>query len=307
MSLLGARLKLLKRAAAQAAYLDDHIDSIIRYHITKQKMLDRILNVDEQGLKTNSSMNNGIVVSLTTHGRRIHTVPFSIESLFLQTRVPDRIVLYLSKEEFSIETLPFLLRNQIKRGLEVRFVEDLGPYTKLLPALHEFPDSIIVTIDDDYMYPVDLIERLSNANAKHPEAVCCCHSRIIQKKNGIELMPYDSFEMSFPKEDLLSHNLLAEGFGGILYPPGSFTDKVFDKKCINDLSPYADDLWFKAMELIAGTPVLQVARGRDWFSSMTSEKSVQDSGLARYNNEKKGNDKQLKALFSHFDLFGSIE
>ena len=306
MSLWGTRLRLLKRAAAQAAYLDEHMDSIIRYHIIKQKLLDRLLNAEASGLPPTDSGNKGIVVSLTTHGRRIHTVPFSIESLFLQTQLPNRIVLYLGKDEFSNNSLPFLLQNQIKRGLEVRFVEDLGPYTKLLPALDEFPDSIIVTIDDDYLYPVDLIERLSKAHTEYPDAVCCCHSRIIRKKNNKELMPYDSFEMSFPEEDFLSHNLLAEGFGGVLYPPGCFNDKVFDKDCINALSPHADDLWFKAMELIAGTSVLQVARGKDWFDSMTSEINVQDIGLSRYNIDNKGNDTQLKALFTHFDLFGRV-
>ena len=94
----------------------------------------------------------------------------SIESIFNQTYKANKIVLYISKDHFTTSTLPHSLLKQQKRGLEIRFVKDIGPYTKLIPALKEFPNANIITIDDDYMYPFDMIEKLVKAHLLNPQA-----------------------------------------------------------------------------------------------------------------------------------------
>ena len=288
-------------------YLDDSLSSTVRYYVVKQQLTQQILNSKEKGTAQKEELDTKLIVSLTTHGARIHTVPFAIESIFSQTLKPDKVVLYLNKNEFSIKTLPLSLMRQAERGLDLRFVNDLGPHTKLVPALQEFPESIIITVDDDYMYPFDLIERLYSAHLSHPEAVCCSHSRIIKCKQEQALAPYDSFEMCFPDKDYQSNTLLAEGFGGVLYPPHSLSDEVFNLHNLKRLSPYADDVWFKGMELLANTPVVQIARNRSWFHSITSEITTQDIGLKHYNLGKCGNDVQLNNLFSHYDLYGRLK
>lgn len=288
------------------AYLEENLHSSVRYTIIKQQLTQRLLYSQEKGVATPGDSRSPIVVSLTTHGSRIHTVAFAIESIFSQTLKPNNVVLYLSEKEFSTRPLPLTLVRQQERGLEVRFVDDLGPHTKLIPALKDFPEAIIVTIDDDYMYPFDLLERLVRAHESHPGAVCCSHSRMMKSNQSGILLPYDLFEMCFPDSDYLSNNLLAEGFGGVLYPPRSLSEEVFNLEQLRKLAPSADDLWFKAMELLAETPVVQIARNRYWFQTITSEIAVQDSGLKLYNNDKQGNDRQLKSLFSHYDLYRKI-
>ena len=125
MALFLQRIKLLKKALSQMTYLEENLYSSVRYNIIKQQLTQRL----------------------------------AVESIFSQTLKPNNVVLYLSEKEFSTRPLPLTLMRQQERGLEVRFVDDLGPHTKLIPALKDFPEAIIVTIDDDYMYPFDLLER----------------------------------------------------------------------------------------------------------------------------------------------------
>ena len=208
-------------------------------------------------------------------------------------------MLYLSRQEFNETTIPVTLKKQTERGLEIRYVKDIGPHTKLIPALHDFPDDLIVTVDDDYMYPFDLIERLVNVHHLHPNCVCCSFSRIIRTRlSGIA--PYDSFKMNFPDETTESMSFLAEGFGGILYPPGSLHSDVFREDLFMKLAPSADDLWFKAMELLQGTPVCQVPNDKSWFIRMASEEGVQDIGLKHVNVGLHRNDEQLKAILNYY-------
>ena len=46
-----------------------------------------------------------VVVSLTSFPKRIDTVDIVIKSMFKQTVIPDKILLYLSKEEFKNKKL----------------------------------------------------------------------------------------------------------------------------------------------------------------------------------------------------------
>lgn len=69
---------------------------------------------------------NNVIASLTTYPARINVVGFAIETIFNQTRKPDRVILWLAKEQFpeGVECLPKMIKKQIERGLEVRFVDD---------------------------------------------------------------------------------------------------------------------------------------------------------------------------------------
>ena len=80
------------------------------------------------------------------------------------------------------------------------------------------------------------------------------------------------------------------------------------KNCIFYLSHFvADDLWFKAMELLNGTPVLQIARNKSWIYEMSRIESVQDTGLMNVNVTKNKNDSQLKAIFDFYHLYDRIK
>jgi hypothetical protein len=67
-------------------------------------------------------------------------------------------------------------------------------------------------------------------------------------------------ELRFPQEN--RDRALALGYGGVLYPPGSLHDDATNRDLFEKLAPAADDLWFKAMAIRAGTSVCRSAENR---------------------------------------------
>ncbi|MDR0763178.1 MAG: hypothetical protein LBF01_01600, partial [Bacteroidales bacterium] len=113
----------------------------------------------ESGI-TPSTTDETLIVSLTTHGKRIYEVYLAIESILRQTLKPNKIILWLSKNKFNENNIPLILKKQQQRGLEIAFCEDVKSYTKLIPTLQMYPQAVIITVDDDILYPFDLIENL---------------------------------------------------------------------------------------------------------------------------------------------------
>ena len=104
-------------------------------------------------------------------------------------------------------------------------------------------------------------------------------------------------------QDKVSPMIIPEGFGGILYPPHCFTPEVFNESVFLQLAPTADDLWFKAMSLLAGTPVVKVHSYFDFLDEFIEDQDVQDVGLRNENLKQDRNNAQFKALFDHYNLY----
>ena len=60
-----------------------------------------------------------VIISLTTYDIRINTVALTIISLLQQTKVVDCIILWLSKDEFSMGTIPINLKELQSLGLQI--------------------------------------------------------------------------------------------------------------------------------------------------------------------------------------------
>lgn len=277
----------------------------IEYVNKKERLEWSAYHSTQIGVSSEQIAPESIIVSLTTHGKRIHTVHLTIESLLQQSLPPNRILLYLGDAEFSdVEQLPLVLQRMINRGLEVRFVPDQRSYTKLLPALRDYPDCSIITVDDDLLYPYDLVERLVKAHCATPAAICCLASLTMKFKGPKQLADFHEFSYEIPSfQDEISPYFLPEGFAGVLYPPHSLPETVFDSLLFFELSPSADDLWFRAMSLLNETPVLRIHNSFDLWQDLYRIESVQDIALSKENVDLGGNDIQLKALFDHFDLY----
>lgn len=295
------RIRILKDSILVLNNLDYRLKSFS----AKELMKSRMLFSSDKGISDSAYADHRLVVSLTTHGKRINTVYQAVESIFSQTIRPNIVTLYLSDKEFNEDSIPESLKKQRDRGLRIVFTKDVRSYTKLVPALKDYPEEIILTIDDDYIYPFDMVEQLLNAYKRHPKAVCCMFSRVM-KENSKGVLTYDSFPMNFIAEEEVSLSFLAEGFGGVLYPPHSLHVDVCNEALFQKLAPFADDVWFKAMEILAGTPVCQVSNDRGWFLDMISEETVQDDSLKRKNVWQNKNDEQIKAVFNHYGIKGKL-
>ena len=246
-----------------------------------------------------------VIVSMTTHSFRIHDVYLAIESIMQGTILPNRIILWLS-DEYQDCPLPITLQNQIRRGLEVRYCKDIRAYTKLLPALREFPNSAIVTIDDDIIYPIDMLEHLVNAYNSSDDCICARWVRPIPKnlyERYTSMLNWHGVTHQVADSPLL----FFEGFGGVLYPPNSLDDEVFNETVFLDTCRFADDIWFNAMSLKKGTKV-RYANPRPGLLEYMVNPGVQSIGLKNINM--KGeimNDVYFMAVYDKYRRFERIE
>lgn len=278
----------------------------MEYVVRKERLEWSAYHSIEQGTTSSNVSDKSVVISLKSYGKRILTVHRIIECLFQQSVKVNKIVLYIGDNEYqSIDQLPIVLQKQASRGLDIRFVRDQLSYTKLLPALKEFPDATIITVDDDIYYPVNMVERLLQAHKKYPTSICSLVNRTLSFSSSGEIGEYNQFPfLTVSAEDEQSNKIIPEGFGGVLYPPHSFTDEVFNEEVFMRLAPTADDLWFKAMSLLSQTPVVKVHSFFDFLDEFIPDEDVQDIALNNQNQlEGDLNNQQLKALFDHYNLY----
>ncbi len=206
---------------------------------------------------------NKIIVSLTSYPKRINDVERVIKTLLIQTMKPDKIIMWLSKEEFPNQDmdLPENLVKLCQWGLEIRWVSgDLKSHKKYYYAMQEFNEEIIITVDDDIYYHSELVECLYNSYMLHPQAVSCTRANLIGKDEEGSLLPYEEWEKNYTFcADMEMMDLLAVGCGGVLYPPGCFAlNTLCDEDNIKKYCLFQDDLWLKTNEIMAGIPTVLI-------------------------------------------------
>ena len=280
--------------------VEQSVRSIIYKEIVKNEYLQLYLTDERNGLAKIKYNGKQIVVSLTTYGRRIYDVHLVIESIMQQTLKPNKILLWLDEAEFENNSIPASLNRLMDRGLEILFCEDIKSYKKLIPTLQNYPDDIIITVDDDVIYPIDLIDRLYHQHLKYPNDVICTHAHIISFSKDGELLPYEFWPDPPTDRSRSAKSFLPVGIGGVLYPPNCLHDDVFKKEVFMSLSPMADDLWFKVMALRKGTTCRTIPIYEDFGSWIVSINRKDDKCL--YDTNVKANIAQLKNLMSKYGL-----
>lgn len=115
--------------------------------------------------KQRTTQGERMVVSLTTFPLRIGKVHLTIQSILRQSRPADRILLWLSKEEFPEEAqLPANLLRLKEKGLDIRFCDNIRSFKKVFYTAQEFENDVIVTADDDALYPENWLEGLNEGD-----------------------------------------------------------------------------------------------------------------------------------------------
>lgn len=241
---------------------------------------------------------DSVVVSMTTFPARIGYVHLAIRSLLNQTVKPGKLILWLAKDQFQDVEIPEQLRTLCAYGLEIRFCdEDLLAHKKYYYAMQAFPEQIIVTYDDDIIYPEDSLEKLLVMHEKCPDAIICNRSREIEMENGFAA-PYRHWKVSgrvpagFP-----SYLVMASTGAGTLYPPHCMPEETFDIEKIRTLALTADDLWMKVMSIQGNVPVV---KSQTRFKALCVSKGKQDITLAHQNVDQNLNDQVLKNLLTHY-------
>ncbi len=120
----------------------------------------------------NAPARSDVTVTLTTTPSRITLLHYTLKSLLDQSRPPARII--LNVPDFSIrEQIAYAIPEELAalQSLEIHRCDDLGPGTKLIPTLQRAaPDTPLLVVDDDRIYPRWLIQRYEAAARELPDA-----------------------------------------------------------------------------------------------------------------------------------------
>ncbi len=241
---------------------------------------------------------NSLIVSLTTFPDRIDQVHLVIEAMLRQTIQPDGIILWLSKTEFSVDYLiPQSLKRLEQRGLMIKWLEEnLKPHKKYFYAFQEYPNSDIITVDDDEYYPVNLIENFVKYHQIYPETIIATRARKLRFENG-KIANYNSFEniSAFHKPD---NDLIAIGCGGVFYPKGSLGKEIFIKHNIFEMALEADDLWLKFANN-KHTQVMCIANEYRNKIFLPVYRLLKTPKLSEFNVDNCNNDKVIQVLLCY--------
>lgn len=247
-----------------------------------------------------------IIVSLTSFPDRIEKVYIALNSIFQQSKKPDKVILWLAEAQFPKREvdLPVDLLDYQRLGLEICWCEgDIRPHKKYFYAMQKYPEDIIITIDDDLTYDFHMIEKLFVSYLHYPNAVSTMRTHLIKGDVQGKLGPYESWVKEYSGLiGIPSMQLFSTSGAGTLFPPHCMDEEVFNMEMIKKLCLNADDLWLKVMQVRKGTPVVLVEKNR----LLRYIPDTQHVALRKLNVYQADNDNQLENILGVYDAEGEL-
>ena len=235
-----------------------------------------------------------ITVSLASYPARFKTLDVVLKRLLDQTMKPDRLILYLDDFTHPSE-VPGAVLDLTRYGLEIRYVpHNLKPHKKYFFAMQEYPEDVVITVDDDTVYPRALVETLVASWRRFPDCVSALRAHKITFGHDGKIRPYAEWEWECGERDHPSMRYVATGGCGVLYPPRSIAPAAFDVEAIRETSLNNDDLWLKFMEVETGTRV--VICGKQALMDCVELQETQTTSLKEDNVSRGANARCFAAL-----------
>jgi len=208
-----------------------------------------------------------IVVSLTTVPERINGMKSTISSLLRQTLKPDEIAVHVPMRTYKGKeyVIPDWLTSLTAPGNRSRVKmyrpeNDYGPATKLLFTLkREHPESKIIVVDDDIVYPPVLVETLVKYSNKYPDNAITTYPKnfIYHGRNQPPTMGRVwsvLHSQGFRKNKPIPSDIVM-GVYGFVVKPRFFTDDVFSYEGRPDELRWVDDIHFSGQLNLNGVDI----------------------------------------------------
>ncbi len=215
-----------------------------------------------------------LILSLTAIPPRFAALPRVLGALLAQTARVEALHLYLPRRYRRFEWDPADLP-AVPDGVTIRLIDtDMGPATKVLPAVAEFrgQDVQILFCDDDKSYDAGWAQRFVDAAAAHPGCAIAEEGGEIAHNSthdwhGTDLPRHErvSKDAAYRLRRALSlgrwkprkvrrsgYADILEGWGGALVRPEFFGDGAFD---IPPALWMIDDIWLSGQLALSGVPV----------------------------------------------------
>ena len=268
--------------------------------VAKKYIETALRHFKDCGVEPDSERN--IVVSLTSYPVRMPEVHYALYSLLKQSLKPNKIILWLGEEQFPNREhdIPEKILALQKNGLEIRWTKDIKSYKKLVPALREYPDAVIVTADDDLLYDPHWLKLLYADYQRNNFApmVYAHRAHRIQVTPAGNIAPYHVWLLDAPPacaEDGPSWFNFATTGAGALYPPHVLHSDIFNEEIFLKLAPLADDIFFWAVAVLNGTKITVVENNIPDIMQM-----IEGAGLFDVNLLQGKNDEQLANIFTRY-------
>lgn len=221
-----------------------------------------------------------LILSCTTTINRLTIFYYGIQSLLNQTLKPDVFLINLCKDTFrktNNANIPDWLNDD---RITLNFVKDIGPYTKLIPAI-EFAeeDDVIVTADDDILYHNKWLDKLYQTHRNNPTHIVCSRGRIITKNFFGRYMNYSNWKIISRKTTGM--NILPLGVGGIVYKKKLLDLDFATDHSFLEFAPSTDDLWFRMASLKKSVPVIVVPEVNSESMSIKHEHGLEQRNIRR--------------------------
>ena len=248
---------------------------------------------------------------MTSWPKRIHNVGIALFSILRQISTQNvHLVLVLAKPEFpnGIADLPSDLTLLLRRGLiELIWCPvNLYSHKKLMPTLTKYPNNPILVCDEDIIRPDGWVDMFISDHKKYPTDILVGGCVFDIGFDGDKFNPTKQFKFDTPDcaGKIIKNRRPANGFGGVLYPAGTFTDERFyDWDNMMKLSRYSDESWQFCFNIMEG----RIIR---WTSTIYAYQYGQQDGTYETSMSKsRGNDKRdsykaiYERLFKEFPLF----
>lgn len=275
------------------------------------RLMQRIYTLEKCYLMQHGGLNEKersprIIVSITSYPKRMCYIPAVLEQMLMQTVRPDKLILWLSKEQYPNREadIPEEILELKKYGLEIEWCDgDTKAYKKSIPALKQYPDDLIIIIDDDLTYELDFVEKLYKAHLMFPNDIIASRVHQIALDENMRVAPYAvwkrecDFDQYKTKDDWFF-----TGGAGTLFPPHIFKEEVFDQETFMELCPLADDIWLNIHAAINGVKIINAASNNHIVK-------IEEAQIDRlWNVNINQNDEQMMKVIDHYseELRGTI-
>lgn len=236
-----------------------------------------------------------LVISLTSYPARFPVLHWTLRGILRQSIRPDVVVLWIATDDMAL--LPSDVIALQAEGLQIRPCADLRSYKKIIPTLTAFPESLIVTADDDVYYWPTWLEELVTAHFDLQAPIVCHRARQVKLAPNHTLEPYATWPKNRAGQET-GPLLLPTGVQGVLYDPHIFHSDVGRADLFMALAPTSDDIWLYWMHRLNGSKPVCLGLGRrivEWPDS-------QAAALQTANVLSAGNDAALAALTAYYGL-----
>lgn len=246
-----------------------------------------------------------VIVSLTSFPAAISYVVPTVKSLLAGSVLPDKIVLYLTMSQFEEGKIPENLKELADNNpiFEIRnYDSEIRSYRKLIPALKDFSDAVIVTVDDDVNYHRDMLKDLLELHDRIPDCILAHRAKLMKPGAPYKKWrKYRWYHFLFKKIHAGFKNIQT-GVGGVLYPPHSLRKDMLDEKLFMEIAPTTDDIWFWAAAVANNRKIVPVPFGHNKPKGVGKPKELSLKTV----NFKSGTDRNTAVLHAILGKFPDI-